>query len=61
MAVIRCNNCEVGVHYTDVCWGGKNGKPRLTKQEHRNLTIRSWIIPIGIVVGIDAIVLFLVK
>jgi hypothetical protein len=61
MAVIYCDNCEVGVHHTDICWGGKNGKPRLTKQEHRNLTIRYWTIAIGIVFGINAIVLFLLK
>lgn len=30
MGVIYCNSCSIGVHYVDICLGGKNGKPRLT-------------------------------
>ena len=42
MAVIYCSNCELGVHYIDVCWGGKNGKPRLTKKQHKLETLKGW-------------------
>jgi len=30
MGVIYCSSCNIGVHYIDVCLGGKNGKPELT-------------------------------
>jgi hypothetical protein len=30
MGVIYCNSCNIGIHYIDVCLGGKNGKPALT-------------------------------
>ena len=61
MAVIYCDNCDIGVHYADICWGGKNGKPRLTKQEHRKLTIRHWTIAMGIVVAINVMILLFIK
>jgi len=30
MGVIYCSYCSLGIHYTDICLGGKNGKPKLT-------------------------------
>lgn len=35
MGVIYCDECNIGVHYTDVCPGGANGHPRKSKQQIR--------------------------
>jgi nitrate reductase NapE component len=37
MAVIYCNSCNIGVHYIDICLGGKNGKPRFTGKKLKRI------------------------
>lgn len=58
MAVIYCNSCDLGIHYTDVCWGGKNGKPRLTAKQHLVETIKVWTLGAFGAIVISAIILF---
>ena len=35
MGIAYCANCELGMHYTDICRGGKNGKPRMSPQKEK--------------------------
>lgn len=58
MAVIYCNSCEIGIHYIDVCWGGKNGKPRLTAKQHFVETIKVWSLAVLGLIVFSTIILF---